>query len=108
MHEWEAGGLGGEASDVVELLLEAGVLHAQLLLVKVVLDGGWAIVVEADDVLECLAHGDVLAPDLVDLHAEKSVVLPLVLLLPCQHNKHWASRFHSVQEKVENQTMVKK
>jgi len=63
------------------LLLEARVLHAQLLLVEVVVGDGRAAAGGADDVAERLAHGDVLAPDLVVLRAEEAVVLPLVLRL---------------------------
>jgi hypothetical protein len=63
------------------LFLEARVLHSQLLLVEEVLGDGRAAAVGADDVLERLAHGDVLAPDLVVLRAEEAVVRALVLRL---------------------------
>ena len=74
------------------LLLEAGVLHAEILLVEVVRDG-LADAVGADDVPERLAHGDVLAPDLVVLHAQEGVARALVLRLqlgrtPSQDSKN--------------------
>ena len=63
------------------LFLEPRVLHAQLLLVEVVVGDGRAAAGGADDVTERLPHGDVLAPDLVVLRAQEAVVLPLVLCL---------------------------
>ena len=62
------------------LLLELGVLHAEILLVEVVRDG-LADAAGADGVLERPAHGDVLAPDLVVLHAQEGVARALVLRL---------------------------
>jgi hypothetical protein len=67
------------------LFFEVRVLHAELVLVEVVVGArvrapaGWA-----DDVLEGLAHGDVLAADLVVLRAEEAVVGALVLRLQSQ------------------------
>ena len=59
-----------------------GVLHAELVLVEVVVGAGVrAAAGGADDVLERLAHGDVLAADLVVLRAEEAVVGALVLRL---------------------------
>ena len=74
------------------LLLELGVLHAEILLVEVVRDG-LADAAGADGVLERPAHGDVLAPDLVVLHAQEGVARTLVLRLqlgrtPSQDSKN--------------------